>query len=258
MKTNHRLEFKTSTILTIVSGVGVVVTAVMTARATPKALDLLMDAKFEKSDDLTTAEKIKTALPAYLPSIAVGSATIVCVLGANILSKKSQASIVSAYTLLDQSYRDYQRKLKELYGVEAHEKIQESLAIEKAKDVYISNDYLGMVNCDLYLDKSVGKPVLFYDPISERYFEATVEQVMNAEYHLNRNFAIGGAAILNELYDFLGIAHIPEGDEMGWAPTDEGEFWIEFNHVKSELPDGRTFYIIEMPFAPRVNYDDYY
>jgi hypothetical protein len=45
---------------------------------------------------------------------------------------------------------------------------------------------------------------------------------------------------------------------MGWAPTDEGEFWIEFNHVPKDLPDGRRCYIIDMPFEPRVNFDDYY
>jgi hypothetical protein len=81
---------------------------------------------------------------------------------------------------------------------------------------------------------------------------------MNAEYHLNRNFALAGAALFNEFYDFIGIEERPELDEMGWAPTDEGEFWIEFNHVPKDLPDGRRCYIIDMPFEPRVNFDDYY
>ena len=62
----------------------------------------------------------------------------------------------------------------------------------------------------------------------------------------------------NEFYDFIGIEERPELDEMGWAPTDEGEFWIEFNHVPKDLPDGRRCYIIDMPFEPRVNFDDYY
>lgn len=33
---------------------------------------------------------------------------------------------------------------------------------------------------------------------------------------------------------------------------------IEFNHRKAKLDDGTVFYILEMPFEPRVNYDDYY
>lgn len=258
MKSHYRWKCKTATILTIISSVGVVATAVTTAKQTPKAIRLLREAGDENDEELTLVDKAKIVVPAYLPAIAIGSATILCIFGANILNKKSQASLVSAYTLLDQRYKDYRRKLIELYGQDAHDNIMSELAIEKANNVYISNSYLGCTPCDLYLDERVGKPVLFYDEVSDRYFEATVEQVMNAEYHLNRNFALGGAALLNEFYDFLGLDEREDLSEMGWAPTDEGEFWIEFNHVPIDLPDGRKCYLIDMPFAPRVNFDDYY
>ena len=52
---------------------------------------------------------------------------------------------------------------------------------------------------------------------------------------------------MNELYDFLGLEPTDFGNEMGWAPTDEGEYWIEFNHRKAKLDDGTVFYILEMP-----------
>lgn len=258
MKLYYRWKNKTVTILTVISSIGVIATAVTTAKQTPKALKMLDEAYEEKGDKLTVVEKINVAFPVYLPVIAVGSATVLCMFGANILNKKSQASIISAYGLLEQKYRDYQRKLIELYGQDTHEKIMTELAIEKSKNVYVSGQYMGITSSSLYLDDHVGEPVLFYEPISDRYFEATVEFVMNAEYHLNRNFALGGAALLNEFYDFLGIDENPDLNEMGWAPTDEGEFWIEFNHIPRNLPDGRRFYIIDMPFAPRVNFDDYY
>lgn len=38
----------------------------------------------------------------------------------------------------------------------------------------------------------------------------------------------------------------------------EGMFWIEFNHILAKLDDGSVFYIIEMPFEPVLNYDEYY
>ena len=76
--------------------------------------------------------------------------------------------------------------------------------------------------------------------------------------HVNRNYILGGSNVLNDLYSLLGLEETDFGEEMGWAPTDEGEFWIEFNHRKAKLDDGTVFYILEMPFEPRVNYDDYY
>ena len=46
--------------------------------------------------------------------------SIVCIFGANVLNKKWQASIASAYALLDSLYKDYKNKVKELYGDDAN------------------------------------------------------------------------------------------------------------------------------------------
>lgn len=56
-----------------------------------------------------------------------------------MLSKRQQAALTSAYVLLNDSYNNYKDKLKELYGEEAHQKIVDAIAAEKAKDVYITS-----------------------------------------------------------------------------------------------------------------------
>ena len=53
--------------------------------------------------------------------------------------KRQQAALTSAYALLNDSYNNYKDKLKELYGEEAHQKIVDAIAAEKAKDVYITS-----------------------------------------------------------------------------------------------------------------------
>ena len=92
---------------------------------------------------------------------------------------------------------------------------------------------------------------LFYDAISERYFQATISQVLQAEYHLNRNFALGGGFItLNQFYEFLGIEPVPGGDEVGWMVSD-GLYWVDFDHQKTVVDDGLNgeveCYIIDAP-----------
>ena len=163
---------------------------------------------------------------------------------------------MSAYALLDQSYKDYRRKLKELYGEEADQEILDAIAIEKAEDQYISAGYFA-TNCDLSTEEHSSKPKIFYDEYSKRFFETTIEQVMAAEYHVNRNYVLRGYSVLNELYDFLGLEPTDAGQIMGWAPLDEGMYWIEFNHRKAELEDGTEFYILEMPFEPSIDYEEY-
>lgn len=181
-----------------------------------------------------------------------------CILGSNVLNQRTQASLSSAYAIVDQSYRDYRNKVKELYGEETDNRIIEAIAVDKAKHIYINASYLDGP-CDSSLEEeSSGKPVLWYEEYSKRFFRASLEQVLAAEYHVNRNYILGGLNVLNDLYSLLGLEETDFGEEMGWAPTDEGEFWIEFNHRKAKLDDGTVFYILEMPFEPRVNYDDYY
>ena len=242
-----------TTILTCVGGVGVVLTAVTAVKATPKALDLLDEAKKEKGEELTRSEKIKIAGPTYIPSILIGVGTLACVFGANVMSNRQQAALVSAYTLADSSFKEYKQKLKELYGEEAHHKITDAIAVEKSERVYHSGGYFG-TSCDLLGDESCGGPVLFYDEWSNRYFEAPIEQVINAEYHLNRNYVLRGYSYLNELYEFLGLETTDYGSVLGWAPTDDGEWWVEFNHRKAILDDGLEVYILEMPFEPRYDF----
>lgn len=112
---NARLFIKrnSATILSFVAVAGVVATAITSANATPKAVRALDTAKLNKGEEeLTKIEKVKTVLPVYLPTIITGAATVVCILGSNVLNQRTQASLSSAYAIVDQSYRDYRNKVK--------------------------------------------------------------------------------------------------------------------------------------------------
>lgn len=228
-------------------------TAVTAARTAPKVSMILEEAKKEKGEELTRKEKFKIAAPKYIPSILIGTGTVACIFGANVLNKRHQAALVSAYTLVDSSFKEYKQKLKELYGDEAHNKIVDSIAVEKVDpDWKVSGAYFA-TECDLTKEEACGEPVLFYEEYGNRYFEATIEQVISAEYHLNRNYILRGYTYLNELYDFLGLESTDYGSVLGWAPNDDGEYWVEFNHRKVVMDDGLEVYILEMPFEPRYD-----
>ena len=245
-----------STILTCIGGVGVLATTVLAVKATPKAIKLLDESKKEKGDDLTKLEKIKVAGTTYIPTIITGVATIACIFGANALNKKQQAAIMSAYALLDSSYKEYTQKVKELYGEETHQNIINAIAAEKAENVGVQAP--GFVNDNhLYLDDKCGEERLFYDEYGKRFFQSTLEQVISAEYHLNRNYVLRGYTVLNELYGFLGLEPTKYGSEIGWAISDDGTFWIDFNHREIEV-EGIECIVIEMPFGPSLEWKEYY
>lgn len=244
-----------STILTSIGGVGVVITTVMAVNATPKALQNIDEAKKEKGEELTKLEIVKVAGSEYIPTIIVGAATVACIFGANVLNKRRQAALVSAYALVDSSFKQYKHKLKDIYGEEAHREIVEAIAVEKAEDVgvrapgYVDNNVL-------FVDEQCGETRLFYDEYGDRFFEATLEQVIASEYHLNRNYVLRGYVTLNEFYDFLGIEPTDYGSEVGW--NIESEFyWIDFDHYQTEIK-GRKCIIISTPLAPDMEWQEYY
>ena len=107
-----------STVLTCLGGVGVVATTVLAVKATPKALQLIEEEKQKKGEELPKWEVVKTTGPKYIPTVLMGVSTLAFIFGSNILSKRKQASLISAYALLDESYKKYRRKVIELYGEE--------------------------------------------------------------------------------------------------------------------------------------------
>lgn len=236
-----------STILTCVGGAGVITTSVMAVKATPKALAILEQAKEEKGEELTKFEKVKVAGPVYIPSIAVGAATLICIFGANVLSRRQQASLAGAYALLDQSYKEYKAKTTELYGADAHNHIKEEIAKDK------------------YVEEEVKEPSddkkLFFDEFSGRYFEATTEDVVKAEYELNRKISLWGGAHVNEFYEMLNISPIEGGDELGWSSGYLMESvwsqWLDFEHKRVVMDDGLECYIISMSMEPMYDYEYY-
>lgn len=240
------LKRNASTILTCVGAAGVVATTVMAVKATPKAVSLLEMAKEEKGEELTKLEKVQVAAPVYIPTVLIGASTIACIFGANALNRHQQASLMSAYALLDSSYKDYKNKVAELYGENADSQVKQEIAKDKYnEDAYPVED---------------GKQ-LFYDDFSQRYFQATTEQVLTAEYELNRMLATDYGVFLNEFYELLGIDRTDYGDYLGWSTGELVDAywysWVDFSHTKVVMDDGLECTIISMGMEPTFGFDEY-
>lgn len=251
----RKLKKFSPTILSCFGAAGVVGTSVLAVKATPKALrKIRSDSKYAHNDPdaYTKLEAFQSAWFYYVPSVVMGAATIVCIFGANILNKHQQAAITSAYALINDAYQDYKNKLKELYGEDAHRKIMEAIAVEKANDVYMASTGLIEGSSLDFDEHDPDDNRLFYDGYSKRYFESSINRVLQAEYYLNRDFAIGGYRSVNDFYEFLGIAPIDGGDEIGWDIA-TGLSWIDFNHYKTVLDDGLEVCVIDMDWLPEVN-----
>lgn len=256
LKSVGQIKRNSPTILTFVGVAGVITTSILSVKSTPKALELLEKAETEKGEELTKIEKVKVAGKCYIPAVIVGVSTIACIFGANILNKKSQASLASAYALIENSYREYRKKVEELYGDGTDCNIRNSIAIDKRKVHEEQNDKMEEYDSD---DK-----VTFFDEFSGRFFDKTMAEVIQAEYDLNKKFISSGEATINDFYKLLGLAPISGGDNIGWSQYAGNAFykyaWVDFVHFFVEAedkddPDYHEFYRIATPFLPTSDYD---
>lgn len=241
-RVGRQLYRSSPTILTVVASVGVIVTTITAVRATPKAVKLLKEAELEKGENLTKVEIIRVAGPSYIPSALLGISTIVCIFGANALNQKKQASLMSAYVMLNESYKQYRKSAKIVYGEDADDKIH----VEMAKDAMVATYDWGY---QVYNMDSESERLLFYDLSSKKYFRTTMAAVLNAQYHVNRNLAIRGDCSLNEYLSFLGVEGIDGGDDLGWDISYMVEemdcYWLDFDNYKSTLEDGLECIMID-------------
>ncbi len=255
-KSKGYLKQSSPAILTCLGVIGVVTTSVLAVKATPKAVDIIRSREGIDHEGNyygpAKLEVVQLTWKCYIPAALVGLSTIACIFGANVLNKRNQASLVSAYAMLSESYKQYREAAKSLYGEDADSKI----IAEVAKKKYISAD-----DCYIYDPDSASEELLFYDSFSQRYFTSTMSSVLNAQYHVNRNFALRGWSDLNELYGFLGLEEHSGGDVIGWSADEmiEGGLtpWIDFENRLVEMDDGLECYIISTLFEPTVLDSDY-
>ena len=138
-----------SMLLSVASGIGLVTTTVLAIKATPKALELIEEEKKKRSkvvtktiyadnqsysktetvyEDLSTLDIIRVAWKPYIPTGISMFSTLICIFGNTYLNYKTQASLISAYAVLDRSYKEYVANTKELYGEDADREIRQKIA----------------------------------------------------------------------------------------------------------------------------------
>lgn len=236
--TSRFIKKNSAIILAIAGVIGVGAAVYTTAKAVPKAQEKIKEAEDKKGKELDGYETFVAAAPSYILPASITVATVACIVGGAVIGRKHEKSLIAAYGLVDSSFKRYRSKLIDLHGEEADREIRDAVCREY---------------CDVCLrdiDFPDGK-YIWVDDISGRTIEAYERQVMEAEYHLNRNFTMRGYATLNEFYNFLGLPETEEGERIGWSMSD-GYTWIDVEHRRLDNPDenGTPCYAIDFIFGP--------
>lgn len=207
-----------TTILTSFGVAGVVSTAILAAKATPKALiDMeTADSQYRQvwgDEDFQNLDpkwlfwhRTKAMYKNYIPAVTVGAATIACILGAHNIGSRKNAALASAYTLANKAFTDYRHQVVEMIGERKAQEIHDQVVNNQIGTLQTPTILIGDGN------------VLCFEVLTGRYFESSAERIYRAENELNASMIHGQTndVQLNDFYTQVGLQPTLMGEEMGW------------------------------------------
>lgn len=240
----HSIAKHSPEILTGIGIAGMVTTTILAVRATPKALMLLQDAQYHKSDILTTSEKIKTCWKCYIPSAVTGTLSIACLIGANSTHLRRNAALATAYKISETALSNYKAKVIETVGEKKEQAIREKVAEEHANRNPVYQHEV------ILTEKG---NTLCFDVLSSRYFKSDIEYIKKTINELNRRMLNENYVSLNDFYYELGLQSTKIGDDIGWN-IDRG--FIDVTFGTQLTSEDKPCIVIDYTCEPRYGYDN--
>ena len=235
------------TILSIGAAVGVVVSNILTNKASIKATLKVDEIEKKKHRELTFIEEVKVVAPIYAPSIVVGAATIGCIFGSNFLNKKQLAALAGAMSILQANFKRYRTEVVNEVGKEKEENIW------KASRPNGESLYKTVSEQESKFVDTTGL-TFFIDSLTDEGFytdKATVESAilkLNRKLQMNPNQTV----TLNEFRNDLDLHPTNFGNIVGWSKIDVDEYdttdpWIDIQLVPFENLDGYYIRYLSLP-----------
>lgn len=259
---------KAPTVLVIGGVCGVAVSTVLACKATLKVNEILEEAKtnidnvhkaledenisdeqYSKADSVKdlaiTYKNLGVGLAKlYGPAVLIGTASLISIIYSHNLLKKRNASLVAAYTVLDASYKQYRKGVKEVFGEDVDKGLE--LGIIRKNENFKENE-------------DTQKPyiidhALLKENVSDEYkiiFDEGNRGWENDHYynmcHLEAQQSYAttllqtrGYLFLNEVYDLIGHEKTKQGQLIGWFydPNDP----TKQNYVDFGLEEFKKYY----------------
>ena len=271
-KVGFKLKKHSPEILIVTGVIGIVTSTVMACKATTKVNDIVDETKdmVDKIHDAVenkkhtsdgeeytqeVANKDLTIVYAqtglkfvklYGPAVAIGIASIGCIIGSNHILRKRNIALAAALTAMETSFKEYRGRLidrfgkdldRELrFGIKAKE-VEEKVVDEKGKETTVTKTV------------EVVDPNAIHSIYSVVFCEGNSGWTRNAELnkvfliqqqnYANDKLKLNGVLTLNEVYDMIGAPRTAYGQIAGWVYTDDssiGDNFVDFGifDVKNE------------------------
>lgn len=263
-KVGWKLKKHSPEILIAVGAVGTVASAVMACRATLKVNDIIDDTKetidtihdnvgkgLHTSDGEEYTQEVANKdlaivyaqtgwklIKLYGPAVALGVASIGCMVGSNKILRKRNIALSAAFKAVDTSFKEYRGRLIDKFGKDLDRELRFGTTAKTVEETVVDENGN---------ETTVTKTVEVPDPntthsiYSAVFYEGSTGWTKNAELnkvfllqqqnYANDKLRLNGVLTLNEVYDMLGIQRTSFGQIAGWVYTEDssiGDNFVDF------------------------------
>lgn len=236
-------------ILTVAAAVGVVTTAVATAKAVNDSKETLQEYK-DEDISLTKKEVVRLTWYHYIPPAIFAGLTIYSIYKLNLVHTKSKDALGAAYLLMSKDFKSYQDEVVKMVGESKSKKIFDNQAQTALLEAPESP------NDEPVLVSRYGGTTLCFDCVSGRQFISDIELLRRAENEANAILLEESWVSLNTVYDLIGIDNISIGEDIGWHYEDDR--FIDFMFSSALTPNGKPCMTINLKPKAKEQYKGYY
>ena len=174
----------------------------------------------------------------YGPSVALGIASIGCIVGSNHILRKRNVALAAALTAMETSFKDYRGRLIDRFGKDLDRELRFGIKAKEVEEKTVDENGK---------ETTVTKTVEVVDPnaihsiYSVVFCEGNSGWTRNAELnkvfliqqqnYANDKLRLNVILTLNEVYDMIGAPRTAYGQVAGWVYTEDssiGDNFVDF------------------------------
>lgn len=263
-KVGFKLKKHSPEILVVAGVIGTVTSAVMACKATLKVNEIMDETKenveiihncvgkgLKTSDGEEYTQEVANKdiaivyvqtgwklVKLYGPSVALGVASIGCMVGSNQILRKRNIALGAAFTAMDKSFKEYRGRVIEKFGKDLDRELRFNTKAKQIEETVVDENGN---------ESTVTKTVEIVDPnvahsiYSVVFCEGNTGWTKNAELnkvfllqqqnYANDKLRLNGVLTLNEVYDMIGAPRTAYGQIAGWVYTEDssiGDNFVDF------------------------------
>ena len=260
-KVGFKLKKHSPEILVVAGVVGIVTSTVMACKATTKVNDIVDEAKetvdtihnsvgkgLRTSDGEEYTQEVANKdlaivytqtgwkfVKLYGPAIALGVASIGCMIGSNQILRKRNVALAAAFTAVDTSFKEYRGRLIDRFGKDLDRELRFGIKAKEVEERVVDENGN---ETTVTRTVEVVDPNVAHSMYSVVFCEGNTGWTKNPELNkvfliqqqnwANDKLRLKGYLTLNDVYEMVGAPTTSYGQIAGWVYTEDGSVGDNF------------------------------